>query len=72
MRVGEGLLALGKIALVFVIGFPLFMYLAQDSLIFHPQPLAKRAAPPSRAARGREPVHRRPPTARGCMHGTQG
>jgi len=35
----EGLLAVGKIALVVAIGFPLLMYLAQDSLIFHPQPL---------------------------------
>jgi pimeloyl-ACP methyl ester carboxylesterase len=43
---GEGMLALGKIALIFAIGFPLLMYLAQDSLIFHPQPLdeARRAA----------------------------
>lgn len=40
------MLALGKIALVFAIGFPLLMYLAQDSLIFHPQPLeeSRRAA----------------------------
>jgi pimeloyl-ACP methyl ester carboxylesterase len=37
----DGLAAAGKIALVFVIGFPLLMYLAQDSLIFHPQPLAE-------------------------------
>jgi pimeloyl-ACP methyl ester carboxylesterase len=46
MRVSEGLLAFAKIALIFVIGFPLLMYLAQDSLIFHPQPLedSKRAA----------------------------
>lgn len=36
----DGLLAAGKIALIIVIGFPLLMYLAQDSLIFHPQPLA--------------------------------
>ena len=28
IRVGEGLLALGKIALVVAIGFPLFMYTA--------------------------------------------
>jgi len=44
--VGEGLLSLGKIALLVAIGFPLFMYLAQDSLIFHPQRLdeARRAA----------------------------
>lgn len=50
MRVGEGLLALGKIGLVIVIGVPLFMYIAQDSLIFHPQPLteARRAALASR------------------------
>ncbi len=50
MRVGEGLLALGKIGLVIVIAFPLFMYVAQDSLIFHPQPLpeARRAALASR------------------------
>ena len=42
----EGLVAAGKIALVVVIAFPLLMYLAQDSLIFHPQPLAeaRRAA----------------------------
>lgn len=42
----EGLLTLGKIALVFAIGFPLLMYLAQDSLIFHPQRLdeSRRAA----------------------------
>jgi uncharacterized protein len=37
----EGLTALGKIVLVFAIGFPLLMYLAQDSLIFHPQRLAE-------------------------------
>lgn len=37
----EGLVAFGKIALVFAVGFPLLMYLAQDSLIFHPQPLAE-------------------------------
>ena len=37
----EGLTALGKIVLVVVIGFPLLMYLAQDSLIFHPQRLAE-------------------------------
>ena len=43
---GDGLLTLAKIALVFVIGFPLLMYLAQDSLIFHPQRLdeSRRAA----------------------------
>jgi len=43
---GEGMLALGKIALVFAIGFPLLMYFAQDSLIFHPQRLeeSKRVA----------------------------
>ena len=35
----DGLLTLAKIALVFAIGFPLLMYLAQDSLIFHPQRL---------------------------------
>ena len=48
----EGLAAAGKLALVFVIGFPLLMYLAQDSLIFHPQPLAesRRAALSQRAA----------------------
>ena len=39
MRVSEGMLAFAKIALIFVIGFPLLMYLAQDSLIFHPQRL---------------------------------
>jgi pimeloyl-ACP methyl ester carboxylesterase len=50
MRVGEGLLALGKIGLVIAIGFPLFMYVAQDSLIFHPQRLeeSRRAALASR------------------------
>ena len=43
---GEGVLALGKIALIFAIGFPLLLYLAQDSLIFHPQRLeeSRRAA----------------------------
>ena len=42
----EGLAVLGKIGLIFAIGFPLLMYLAQDSLIFHPQPLneARRVA----------------------------
>ena len=42
----EGLLTLAKIALVFAIGFPLLMVLAQDSLIFHPQRLdeSRRAA----------------------------
>jgi pimeloyl-ACP methyl ester carboxylesterase len=35
----DGLLTGGKIVLIVVIGFPLLMYLAQDSLIFHPQPL---------------------------------
>jgi pimeloyl-ACP methyl ester carboxylesterase len=42
----DGLLTAGKIALIVVIGFPLLMYFAQDSLIFHPQPLAdaQRAA----------------------------
>ena len=42
----DGLLTLAKIALVFAIGFPLLMYLAQDSLIFHPQRLdeSRRAA----------------------------
>jgi pimeloyl-ACP methyl ester carboxylesterase len=50
MRLGEGLLALGKIALVILIAFPLFMYVAQDSLIFHPQRLeeSRRAALASR------------------------
>jgi len=44
--VADGLLTLAKIALVFAIGFPLLMYLAQDSLIFHPQRLdeSRRAA----------------------------
>jgi len=44
--VSEGLLAVGKIALVVTLAFPLMMYLAQDSLIFFPQPLAemRRAA----------------------------
>ena len=37
----EGLVAAGKIALVVIVGFPLLMYLAQDSLIFHPQPRAE-------------------------------
>jgi uncharacterized protein len=46
MRVGEGMLAFAKIALIFVVGFPLLMYFVQDSLIFHPQRLseAQRAA----------------------------
>jgi uncharacterized protein len=46
MRVSDGVLTLAKIALIFVIGFPLLMYFAQDSLIFHPQRLdeARRAA----------------------------
>ena len=46
MRVSEGMLAFAKIALIFVIGFPLLMYLAQDSLIFHPQRVdeSRRAA----------------------------
>jgi pimeloyl-ACP methyl ester carboxylesterase len=44
--VAEGLLALGKIGLVVAIAFPLLMYVAQDSLIFHPQRLdeSRRAA----------------------------
>lgn len=38
---GEGLLfSLGKIALAVAIGLPLIIYFAQDSLIFHRQPLA--------------------------------
>jgi uncharacterized protein len=37
----EGLLAAGKIALVVVVGFPLLMYLVQDSLVFHPRPIAE-------------------------------
>jgi uncharacterized protein len=37
----DGLATLAKIALVVAIGFPLLMYLAQDSLIFHPQPLSE-------------------------------
>ena len=37
----DGLLALGKIVLVVVIGFPLLMYLAQDSLIFYPQRISE-------------------------------
>ena len=37
----EGLAAVAKIALVVAVGFPLLMYLAQDSLIFHPQRLAE-------------------------------
>jgi uncharacterized protein len=36
----DGLAAAGKIALIIIVGLPLLMYLAQDSLIFHPQPLA--------------------------------
>jgi pimeloyl-ACP methyl ester carboxylesterase len=46
MRVSEGALTFAKIALIFVIGFPLLMYLAQDSLIFFRQPMdeARRAA----------------------------
>ena len=42
----EGLLALGKIGLVVAIAVPLLMYVAQDSLIFHPQRLdeSRRAA----------------------------
>lgn len=43
---GESLLVpLGKIALVAAIGVPLLVYLAQDGLIFHPQPVpqARRA-----------------------------
>ena len=42
----EGLAALAKIALVVAVAFPLLMYFAQDSLIFHPQPLSedRRAA----------------------------
>jgi len=35
----EGFLAFGKIALIVAVGFPLLMYFAQDSLIFHPQRL---------------------------------
>lgn len=49
---GEGaLVSLGKLALAVAIGFPLLMYLVQDSLIFHPQPLpeARRAAISQRA-----------------------
>lgn len=33
------LIPLAKVALAVAIGFPLLMFLAQDSLIFHPQPL---------------------------------
>lgn len=43
---GEGLLfSLAKIAAAVAVGLPLVVYLAQDSLIFHPQPLsdARRA-----------------------------
>jgi hypothetical protein len=39
--VPDGLATAGKIVLIVVIGFPLLMYLAQDSLIFHPQPLSE-------------------------------
>lgn len=35
------MLSLGKVAAVVGIGFPLLMYLAQDSLLFYPQPLAE-------------------------------
>jgi len=50
--VGEAVLALGKLAVVVAIGLPLLMYLAQDSLIFHPQPLseAQRLAVSQRSA----------------------
>lgn len=42
MRVDLGWLApAAQIAALFVIGFPLLMYLLQDSLIFHPQRLAE-------------------------------
>jgi len=42
VRVDLGWLgSLAQIGAIFVIGFPLLMYLAQDSLIFHPQPLAE-------------------------------
>lgn len=37
----EGFLAFGKLALAVAIGVPLLVYLVQDSLIFHPQPLAQ-------------------------------
>jgi hypothetical protein len=39
--VPDGLATAGKIVLIVVIGFPLLMYLAQDGLIFHPQPLSE-------------------------------
>jgi len=50
--VTEGLLAAGKIALVVALAVPLMMYLAQDSLIFHPQPTpeARRASIAQRGA----------------------
>lgn len=38
----EGLVAAAKVVLIFAISFTLVMYLAQDSLIFHPQPLSER------------------------------
>lgn len=46
VKLESGLLAIFQITALVVIGFPLLMYLAQDSLIFFPQPLAeaRRAA----------------------------
>ena len=50
----EGLLALGKIGLVLAIAFPLLMYAAQDSLIFHPQRISETQR---EAIARRESVH---------------
>jgi pimeloyl-ACP methyl ester carboxylesterase len=52
MALSDGVLTVAKIAAIFVIGFPLLMYFAQDSLIFYPQrlPEAQRASLAQRAA----------------------
>jgi pimeloyl-ACP methyl ester carboxylesterase len=52
MAVSDGLMTVAKIAAIFVIGFPLLMYIAQDSLIFYPQklPEAQRTALAQRPA----------------------
>ena len=63
------LLALGKIALVFAIGFPLLMYLAQDSLIFHPQRLAEPARRARAGSGGLRACSSTAPTARACTRG---
>jgi pimeloyl-ACP methyl ester carboxylesterase len=49
---GDGLLTVAKIAAILVIGLPLLLYFAQDSLIFHPQrlPEPQRAALAQRAS----------------------